>query len=207
MEELKEVATVSSTVSTEIAAILTVVAVAVLKKFHEWIKGRIDKKKYSDDDRLTKKHIMVDDFAVEVRTHLNADNVSVYRMHNGNKYAGNDCIKYLSMYTEKFEEFVECRKEKSQRMLSDNFSRTLQKMHQNKGIYVFHYDDVDDWHMKKSMSEQKFCTFIGIILYGPGNSWIGVVTINWRHTEIPKETVDIELISKFQSEFQFRLSQ
>lgn len=192
-------------IKTELTGLLVLVVGAGIKKFQEYIKSRLDKKRYSDDDRLTRKHIQIDDLAVETRLTLGADNVSVFRMHNGNKYAGNDCIKYLSMYVEKSGEGLAHRQEKSQRMLSDNYARSLQSIHKNKGIFVFYPETVEDWHLKQVMSNNNFGVSIGMLLYGSNSTWIGLVSINFRKLHLPSEEFNTDLLHKIKKEFEYRL--
>ncbi|GAA3940298.1 hypothetical protein [Hymenobacter algoricola] len=163
----------------------------------QWRENR-KKAKQSSFVYLAEKQVLLDQATERICLETKADHISLYRLHNGEFFEGNDSIKKMSMVSESLGRVGMGRwKSASQSLLMSDFPHLVLALDgaAKQAYYCMNPDNVLDFEMGRLMNEREYETSVALLIRGKKDKPLAVLMLNWctdRRTLTDLNTTELE---------------
>jgi hypothetical protein len=152
------------------------------------------------------KQVLLDQATERICLATKAHHVSLFRLHNGDYFEGNDSIKKMSMVSESIGLPGLARwKAQSQSMLMSNFPHMVLGMGKQ-DFYAMHTDDALDFDMGRVMNEREYVTTIAMLILGRKSQPLGVLMLSWCDKQMYINDLDADVLLHDRRDLSFTLS-
>ena len=200
----------SDKVYTALAGVAVAVFVLVLDMvktaFSQW---REDRKKARQNSfvYLAEKQVLLDQATERICLHTKADHVSLYRLHNGQFFEGDDSIKKMTMVSESVRHpSVARRKAVSQALLLSNYPFMVLGM-SKEAFYVMYADSAQDFEVRRGMGERGYATAVGLLILGKKDRPLAVLLLSWCERRVTLADLNLSALDDDRRALSFTLAE
>jgi hypothetical protein len=189
-------------------AVLLLVIDMVRDAVKQWRETR-RKIKQSSFAYLAEKQVQIDQATERMVHELKADNVSLYRLHNGEFFEGNDSIKKMTMVSEAVSGRGVARwKGASLSMLLSNYPHLVLGLDgpTKQPYYLLTPENALDFEAGRLLNEREYETCVVLLIRGKKDKPLAMLWLCWCTRKLTLSDLDATLLESHRRDFSFALS-
>jgi hypothetical protein len=200
----------------QIYAALATLALAVLGLFIDmaakWIGTYRENRKNAKQSSfvyLAEKQVLLDQVAERICLEAKAEHVSLYRLHNGEFFEGNDSIKKMSLVSEATKDHWGPRwKDRSQNLLLSNFPHLVLALDgpTQQPFYVITPENVLDFEFGRLLNERGLDCCLAMLIRGKKGRPVAMLFLSWRGQKVTLDTLDTNSLESNRRDLSFIIS-
>lgn len=186
-------------------AVLLLVLDMVKTTVQDWRESR-KKARQSSFVYLAEKQVQLDQTTERICLLSQAHHVSLYRLHNGDFFEGNDSIKKMSMVSESVGLPGLARwKSQSQGLSMSNFPHMVLGM-SAADFYLMHSESALDFEVGRGMNEREYTTTVAMLILGKKSQPLGILMLSWCGPHLHLNDLDTDALLADRRDLSFTLS-
>ena len=188
-------------------AVFLLVADMVRDAVKQWRENR-RKVKQSSFAYLAEKQVQIDQATERMVNDLKADNVSLYRLHNGEFFEGNDSIKKMSMVSEAVRGGIARWKAASINILLSNYPHLVLGLDgpSKQPYYLLTPENALDFEAGRLLNEREYETCVVLLIRGKKDKPLAMLWLCWCTRQLGLSDLDTALLESHRRDFSFALS-